>query len=377
MAIDFGTSYTTAAAATADQVSMIEVENSRYLPSAVCLDDEGELRTGQLALRLAAQRPQAAERVPKRALTTQSQVRLGSRTFTAVDLVAAVLDRVRSEAVAANDGQPPGRVVLTHPARWGERERGLLGKAAAAAGLPEPELMAEPVAAARYYASRHPVAIDGHVGVYDLGGGTFDAAVVQHTATGFAVAGPPGGDPELGGEDFDQALLDLVGRRAVDADPEPWYQLWHGDDDAAMRARAALTRNAREVKESLTEVTLGYLDVPGYEHQFLVRRHEFTESVLDLLGETVDRFLETVAAAGVAPGDLASVVLAGGASRMPAVSDRIHDRTGLLASAVNDPKGVVVMGAALPADTARPAPEQRRRPRDAPRFFTVRNPFDS
>ena len=104
----------------------------------------------------------------------------------------------------------PARVVLTHPARWGAARLDLLREAGRRAHLPEPVLVPEPLAAAAHLASdlAQP---DDLLAVYDLGGGTFDAAVVRRTVSGFEVAGPPGGDETLGGEVLDDRV---VGRSA-------------------------------------------------------------------------------------------------------------------------------------------------------------------
>ncbi len=179
LAIDFGTSFTTAATWTSGQPSMLEIENSRYLPSLVCLGEDGTLLTGAAARQLAAQLPGHAERLPKRALVRSPEVRLGSRTVASTDLAAAVLGRVYREALAQHPAGPPDRIMLTHPASWPDDELNLLVKAAEAAGLAKPVLVPEPVAAALYYAQEQEFTLAGHLAVYDLGGGTFDSAVLR------------------------------------------------------------------------------------------------------------------------------------------------------------------------------------------------------
>ena len=216
LAIDFGTSFTTAAAAAGSMPpTVVEVENSRYFPSTVVVDSDGQLLTGRAAVQQAAVYPERAVRVPKRALVAGPDVVLPGGAVAVTDLAAAVLRRVYGEAALLRGGQPPHRVVLTHPARWGTVPLGRLREAAAKAGIASPELMPEPVAAALRFAQ--PSAHRGLIGVFDLGGGTLDTAVLKPAGGGFEIAAP-GGDPDLGGEDFDEMLLDRFSELARERD---------------------------------------------------------------------------------------------------------------------------------------------------------------
>ncbi|WFE29288.1 Hsp70 family protein [Solwaraspora sp. WMMD791] len=372
LAIDFGTSFTTAAAKMSDGVpELLEIENSRYFPSLVCLDTDGTLLSGSAARQLAAQLPGHAERSPKRALASAAQVRLAGRSVATTDLVAAVLARVHTEAVQRYGG-PPADVVLTHPAAWSTEELALLRTAARTAGMPDVTLVSEPVAAALHYATGKPAPIGSHLAIYDLGGGTFDTAVVRRTQDppGLVVVGAPGGDPFLGGEDFDEALRDLVGALAVTRDPGPWEALWSGTDRPALRAQRMLRRDVTEARETLSTRTTVQLHVPGYADLLVVHRPQFEAAIDPLLRRSVDELLSTVSGAGLHVDDLAAVVLTGGASRTPRVSDLIAERLGRLPDAAPDPKGVVALGALLgdhapaPAHRSpgRPTPQPGRRP---------------
>jgi hypothetical protein len=137
LAIDFGTTNTTAAMASADGSGavVLEIENSRYLSSVVYRDEAGQLITGRGAVRQAVAFPERAERVPKRATVAGDQVVLGGTPVPVTDLVAAVLGRVYAEAVRYHGGQPPDRIAATCPARWAEPEQARLLAAAGAAGL--------------------------------------------------------------------------------------------------------------------------------------------------------------------------------------------------------------------------------------------------
>jgi molecular chaperone DnaK len=383
LAIDFGTSFTTAAIADGGQASVLEVENSRYFPSLVCLGEDGSLLTGTAARQLGAVLPDHAERMPKRSLVSSAEVRLGSRTVACTDLVGAVLGRMYREACAHQHGEPPGRVVLTHPAAWGDYELGLLTKAAEPAGLTRPVLLPEPVAAAGYYADQQALRSIEHVAVYDLGGGTFDVAVLSRrgAGSGFHLAGRPGGDPDLGGEDLTESLVDLVGRYACERDPRPWDDLWLRDGDTARREQAALRRDVCEAKEALSATPSVRITVRGYDQPFLVGRPEYEEAIADCLQQSLTRLMSTVSSAGLEPTDLGAVLLAGGASRTPRVGDLLAQRFGAVPLSAPDPKSVVALGALAgpPPAASLPGGGRERPPGDGgPMVFrnVTRNPFE-
>ncbi|MEE1824905.1 Hsp70 family protein [Streptomyces sp. BE20] len=378
MAIDFGTCFTTAAVrvAQAGPVVAVEIENSRYLPSLVCLDDAGVLLTGRAAVQLAAQRPERAELGPKRALLRQRAVLLDGCEVVTVDLAAAVLARAAAEARTQNGGGAPVRTVLTHPADWSPADLGRLVEAAVRAGIDDPELLAEPVAAARFHAAAAALAADaGHadgsapyedrpIAVYDLGGGTVDIAVLRREGGEFkAVA--VAGNPDFGGRDLDQALFELLRDRALDVDPAPWYRLWpdpasasasaDASDAATAHQRFQLARELTLAKESLSSTGTVYLAVPGYRDPFVVQGGEYRAAVTPALTASVDLLERALALAGVSPEDLAAVVLCGAAGRTPVVADLIAARLGRLPELAADPKAVVALGA-LTDPPASPGP---------------------
>jgi len=372
LAIDFGTCFTTAAYRQGADVTVLEIENSRYLPSLVCLGENDELLTGRYALQRAAQLPEEAERLPKRALVAGRAVLLRGRSVPATELVAAVLSRVYTEALAQHQQTPPVSVTLTHPAAWTERELALLGKAAQSAGISSPVLLPEPVAAAMHYAHEFPIPDGGQLAIYDLGGGTFDVALVCRTGDGFAVVGVPGGDPHIGGEDFDEALLALLREHALDRDPGPWERLWESTERTMLRQQLTLRHDVTVAREHLSASLRAPIHVPGYDDLFLIQRAEFEAAIDPLLRRTVDEFLRTVRASGLTPDQLAAVVLAGGASRTPRVSDLLSQVLGVPPRTVGDPKIVNVRGALVEAPGqlgSRPVADAGTTPARTPRVF--------
>jgi len=212
LAVDYGTSNTVALIRSADgRVRQLLFDASPLLASAVYADRDGRLCAGRDAVRTARLDPTRYEPHPKRRIDDRD-VLLGMRTYPVVELIAATLRLVRDEAVRTV-GHVPGRVVLTHPASWGPVRRGVLAGACQRAGLPDPVLVAEPVAAATYFAGLPETRlVPGRaVVVYDLGAGTFDASVVRWTGSGFETLAYRGLD-DVGGLDVDALLVAHAGR---------------------------------------------------------------------------------------------------------------------------------------------------------------------
>ena len=181
-------------------------DGSPLLPSAVYAEPDGALVVGRDAVHSARLDPARFEPNPKRRIDDGS-VLLGDREVPVADLVAAVLARVAEEWRRAYGDASP-RLTLTCPAAWGATRRGLLADAADRAGLGAGRLVAEPVAAATYFAEvlGRDVPIGAAVVVYDFGAGTFDASVVVRRAAGFEVVAVDG-RADIGGLDVDAALV--------------------------------------------------------------------------------------------------------------------------------------------------------------------------
>ncbi|WP_433784030.1 Hsp70 family protein [Actinomycetospora sp. CA-101289] len=351
LAIDFGTSFTTTATLAGGRAEVLEIDGSKYVPSLVCLDEDGTILVGRDAVTESAMAPDRTERVPKRALVAHEQVLLGERTVATVDLVAAVLERVAGEAVRRFSGRRPARVVLTHPARWqaGGLELRRLTEAADRAGLGVPDLVAEPVAAAHHYvrsgSGDQAVPDGGMIGVYDFGGGTFDTAVLLRRGVGFELAGSPGGDVALGGEDLDVAFMEILAEHAEALDPDPWNELWEAEGRVAERHRTLLRRDVTQAKEALSRLPAFNLWVPGYDDEIRVTRREYERAIEPLLARSVVELQDTIARAGTTPDALVDVYLTGSTSRTPRISTLLGDLLGHVPGMRDDPKAVVVLGA--------------------------------
>lgn len=367
LAIDFGTTSSCGAVRDADGTRLLDVQRTRHVPSAVHLDPDGNLIAGEHALR-ALRRPHLVERValtPKRELG-QSTMVLGGTQVKVADAVAAVLRLLLDEGMRQHGGTAPDRIVLTHPAAWdadGDRAAALRA-AAAVAGMPVVELVPEPVAAAAYHTGRSG-RTGGFIAVYDLGGGTFDAAVLQRTADGYELAGPPGGDEGIGGEDFDHLVREFYLERVAASDPRLADDLRHGAERSWHRARASLREEAQRAKEALTDNPTAYVHAgDDSEHEYRITRDEFERMIESRVLDTLDEFEATLDRADLDAAQLDAIYLTGGASRIPVVARLMSERfREVTVTAHDDPKTIVALGA---LQAARPTQDRAEHPQPVP-----------
>ncbi|MGE3588870.1 MAG: Hsp70 family protein [Ilumatobacteraceae bacterium] len=326
-------------------VSPLEIEGNRWISSMVLRTVEGELVLGSAADNLAGVHPDRVERTPKRLLGAGAPILLGGEPVDARDVAAAVIRMIVAEGRLRSGGVAPERCVLTHPVRWADVRRAALREAGERAGLTGIELIEEPVAAAIHYAAEH-VPVGAHVGIYDLGGGTFDTAVLQRTPSGFEVVGVPGGDEHIGGENFDHRLFRYFGACLAETSPELWDQILTSDDRKWKRAALDLLVQARRAKEALSSYTSTQVFVPVADRDIVINRSQFEAMIIDDIERTVDLMEDTIVDAGLTIEQLHSVFLVGGSSRLPLVSQLVGERFGSRVVTRDEPKAVVALGAA-------------------------------
>ncbi len=353
IAIDFGTTATVAAVDDEDGVRVLEIDGARAIPSTVAWVGDG-LVVGAEAERRRRFDPAVAAVHPKRSLGRRARLPIGPQGIPTTEAVAALLRAVLDEAVTGQAG-PPDRAVLTHPVRWRDDQLTALVDAATLARLPEVHLVPEPVAAALQVGFDR--LRDGeHCVVYDLGGGTFDCAVLVRTGTSFELAGPPGGREDIGGDDFDRRLVELVADHLGRRDPAAADDLVRADDAIWRRARAELALEARQAKEALSRQTTYDLTLPPPLHgEVRLTRAELEALIVDDLQTTMTETLDTIRAAGVEPEDLRLTCMTGGASRTPLVTRLLQESLGAPPATLDDPKLVVALGALRWAGRAEPA----------------------
>ncbi|WP_082772328.1 Hsp70 family protein [Actinoplanes sp. TFC3] len=374
LGVDFGTSNTVAVARWPDgRARPILVDGSPLLPSAVYAEPGGALLVGRDAVHSARRDPARYEPNPKRRID-DDLVLLGEREVPIVDLIAAVLVRVVEEWHRAVGPVRP-EVTLTCPATWGATRRGLLAEAAGRAGLERTRLVAEPVAAATYFAEvlGREVPIGSVVVVHDFGAGTFDASVVARTADGFEVLAVDGRD-DLGGLDIDAAIVEHLGKICAERDPQAWKRLSEPETLEDRRAQRQLWDDARIAKERLSRSQSADVMIPLLDVEMHVTREELEQLARPILDQTVQVTSELLRWADLARGRLAGVFLVGGASRIPLVATLLHRALGEAPVVIEQPELVVAEGsiladaALLATEPASPGPtsELRLVSRDAP-----------
>ncbi|WP_433293042.1 Hsp70 family protein [Actinoplanes sp. CA-030573] len=312
LGVDLGTTWTAAAVRRGDAVEVLRLGSQRpEIPSLVFLPAEGPVLVGEPAGRRGEQQPERLAREFKRRVGDPVPLLVGGSPYPAHALLARQLAHVLAVA-ATNEQGPPESVVLTCPANWGPYKRDLLEQAGRLADAPRVELRTEPEAAAISYAAGEHMADGDLVAVYDLGGGTFDAAVLRRTAAGFELLGVPEGIEQLGGADFDEAVFDHVTRSL------PPHCLT-GDDPELRPALLRLRRDCVEAKEALSFDTDVMIPValPGLHTRVRLTRREFEAMIAPALHETVGSLTRALRSAGVTPADLRAILMAGGSSRIP------------------------------------------------------------
>jgi actin-like ATPase involved in cell morphogenesis len=315
-----------------------------YLPG------DGSVVMGEGAQRRSLTDPDRVVREFKSRIGDEIPMLVGGSPFFAHDLAAEFASWLWN-FVSEREGQYPEGVTLTCPASWGPYKTALFERAVQDAGLNHVTLLGEPQAAAISYASRERVEVGATLAVYDLGGGTFDAAVVRKdSATSFTVLGRPEGIDGLGGVNFDEAIFEHVCAAAG----VPLEQLDPNDPNLVADV-ARLRRECTEAKEALsvdTDATIA-VSLGGIRQRVRLTRAEFEEMIRPDLDRTIEAMQRALESAGVDPAQLDAILLVGGSSRIPLVSQLISAEFGRAPAIDEDPKVAVAMGAArfsAPAD---------------------------
>jgi actin-like ATPase involved in cell morphogenesis len=358
LAIDVGTSFTAAAIAKNDQGAQSVPETLHLglrgtsVPSVVYYPEEGPILVGEAAERRGLDDPGRVVREFKRRIGDSVPLAVGTLSLQAEDIFATMANWVVDRA-AEREGAPPSEIVLSHPAAWGGHRTSSVLAALAARGLHNVTLISEPEAAALHYASQVRVDDGSTIAVYDLGGGTFDTAILRKDGGGsFEFLGNPEGIEGLGGADFDAAVLRHVAEHTGEAlaalDPE---------EPGALAALARLKRECVEAKEALSADSEASISVflPGTQQQVRLVRSEFEAMIEEPIRETVDALERSLEQLGLEPAELTAVLLIGGSSRIPFVAQLISEQLDRPIAVDADPKSSICLGAAVAALRAVPA----------------------
>ena len=346
LGVDLGTTYSAAAVHRGDRPRIVELGvRSASIPSVVFLRDDGTMLSGDAAQRRAAGEPRRVAREFKRRIGDPTPILLGGSPYSAEALSARLL-RWIVDHVAEREGGAPDAITVTHPANWGPYKTDLLEHAVRLAGLGSAVLLTEPEAAVRHYASQERVEVGSVIAVYDLGGGTFDAAILRKAEIGFEPLGRPEGIERLGGIDFDAAVVDHV-VRSLDG----MVDALEGDGAGALQALARLRQECVDAKEALssdTDVSIP-VSLPNVQTEVRLTRAEFEAMIRPSLTDSLDAMRRALASADVTPDQVTAVLLVGGSSRIPLVAQLVSNEFGRPVAIDADPKHAIALGAALMA----------------------------
>lgn len=348
LGIDLGTTFTGAAVHRDGRVEVASLgSRTTAIPSVVLLRDDETVLTGEAAVRRALSEPGRVAREFKRRLGDTTPIIVGGSPYSAESLMARLLRSVVEE-VATREGGSADTIAVSHPANWGAYKTDLLHQAVLLADLDPDHVVftAEPVAAATFYAHQERVEPGEVVAVYDLGGGTFDAAVLRAGTDGFEILGRPEGIERLGGIDFDAAVFShvvkAVGGLFEELDP---------DDPATQNAVARLRQECVDAKEALSSDTDAVVPVllPNIQTEVRITRAEFEGLIRPSLADSIASLRRALRSADVEADQVTKVLLVGGSSRIPLIAQLVSAELGRPVAVDTHPKHAISMGAAYVA----------------------------
>ena len=350
--IDLGTTNSVVAVLEGgDPVVIPNAEGSRTTPSVVAFSKAGEVLVGEVAKRQAITNPDRTFRSIKRHMGEGwKSDDVDGKQYTPQEISARTLMKLKRDAESYL-GDTVTQAVITVPAYFDDAQRTATKEAGTIAGLEVLRIINEPTAAALAY-GLDKGAEDETVLVFDLGGGTFDVSVLEIGDGVFEVKSTHG-DTHLGGDDWDQRIIDWLVQQFKSA---------HGVDLANDRMAAQRLKEAAEkAKIELSQVQQTQINLPfitatadGPLHlDESLSRAKFQEMTADLIERCRIPFEQALKDAGVAKGDLHHVILVGGSTRMPAVQDLVISLTGKEPNKSVNPDEVVAVGAAVQAGVLR------------------------
>lgn len=344
--IDLGTTNSEVAIVREGRVEVIPVAPGvRILPSVVSVADDGTLLVGDAARNQYVLHPERSVRSIKRRMGEYTAVQMAGKDYSPQEISAMILRRLRDIA-EAHIGEPVAKAVITVPAYFSDAQRQATREAGEIAGLEVVRIINEPTAAALAYEHGHGGARKALV--YDLGGGTFDVSVVNLESEVVEVLASHGNN-HLGGDDFDQKLIDFAIAH---------LQAQHGVDIRQhAQAMARLQQAAEAAKITLSDepyATLAeeyLLERDGLPiHLSLeISRQHYEEMIEPYVAETLEAVHVSLSGAGLTVADIDEILLVGGATRTPLVQQRLEREFGMQPRAEVDPDLCVAMGAAIQA----------------------------
>ena len=350
--IDLGTTNSAIAVLEGGEPTIIpNAEGGRTTPSVVAFSKSGEILVGEIAKRQAVTNVDRTISSVKRHMGTDWSVEIDDKKYTAQEISARILAKLKADAEAYL-GEPVTNAVITVPAYFNDAERQATKEAGTIAGLTVDRIVNEPTAAALAYGLDKGKE-DELILVFDLGGGTFDVSLLEvgKDDDGFSTiqVRATNGDNRLGGDDWDARIVDWLVKQVKSKDGVDLSK----DKIAMQRLKDAAEQAKKELSSATsTNINLQYLSMsesgPIHLDEKLTRSH-FEEMTADLLERTKVPFHNVIKDAGVKVSDIDHVVLVGGSTRMPAVTEVVRELTGKEPNKGVNPDEVVAVGAALQA----------------------------
>lgn len=342
--IDLGTTNSAVARVIGSDPVVLETEpGHRTVPSVVQFDEDGDVLVGRKAKNTAVQYPNRTIESVKRKMGDDEPVaQVGRTEYLPEEVSAMILEKLKA-AAERELGSSVTNAVVTVPAYFSNREREATKRACKLAGLTSDRIINEPTAAML----AHEIRADDEIRalVYDLGGGTFDVSIVDAADGVFQVIATEGLSHH-GGDDWDARLYDQIVRiveedtgRSVE-EIETQQRIW----DAAREAKHELSSK----QKTTIEIPFLFSD-PRYDFSEEITRRDFEEMTDGLLEETITVCQRVLDEAGVRPRDLDQVLMVGGSTRMPQVSDRLAELFGDKLRRSQSPDEIVAEGAAIQA----------------------------
>lgn len=346
--IDLGTTNSCVAVMEGKEATVIpNSEGSRTTPSVVAFTKDGERLVGNIAKRQAVANHARTVSSIKREMGTDYKVKIDDKEYTPQEISAMILSKLKADAEAYL-GQKVTQAVITVPAYFSDSQRQATKDAGKIAGLEVLRIINEPTAAALAYGLDKEENKNQKILIYDLGGGTFDVSILEIGDGVFEVLAT-NGNTRLGGDDFDQRIMDYV----VDQFKKDNGIDLSKDPAAMQRIKEA----AEKAKIELSGVTKTSISLPfitadqnGPKHiDMELTKAKFNEMTADLVEKTVGPTMAALKDAGLKASDLAKVILVGGSTRIPAVIDKVKEITGKDPYKGINPDECVAIGAAIQA----------------------------
>lgn len=344
--IDLGTTNSVVAVMEGGEPTVItNQEGSRLTPSVVGFSKNGERLVGQLAKRQAVSNPDRTISSIKRHMGTNYRVEIDDKKYSPEEISAMILQKLKADAEKYL-GESVNQAVITVPAYFSDSQRQATKDAGKIAGLEVLRIINEPTAAALAYGIDKSE--DHTVMVYDLGGGTFDVSILD-VGDGVFEVKATNGDTHLGGDDFDQRIIDWM----VDEFKKAEGIDLSNDRMAMQRLREAAEKAKIELSGVMsTNINLPFITAgaDGPKHLDMdLTRAKFEEMTADLVERTMGPTRQAMADAGMSASDINKVLLVGGSTRIPAVQEAIKKFMGKEPHRGINPDECVAVGAAIQA----------------------------